>query len=69
MEKPTARAVIQLESMGLRKHIVVLARGNMTPNQNDMCKKKAKIRVEKILIAIEWLVQNHVSWKEICLDK
>ena len=67
-QNSTAWAVLQLDTMGLRNDVLVLAHGNMTPNQYENCKNKAKIRVDKVLLAVEWLVQNHLSWKTVILD-
>ena len=67
-QNSTAQALLQLDTMGLRNDVLVLAHGNMTPNQYENCKNKAKIRVDKVLLAVEWLVQNHLSWKTVILD-
>ena len=42
-ERSTARAIGQLEALGLQKHIVVLVNGNMTPWQHQWARKKAVI--------------------------
>jgi hypothetical protein len=71
-ERSTVRAAAQLEGLGLRRlgldnQVLVLAGGNMTPYQHETCKQKATINLDKIMLAIEWLVKNHETWKEVNL--
>ena len=59
-----ARATLQLEALGLCKHIVALAEGNMTHSQHNEAKKKAQIRTEHMHRAIDWLCVHHKKWRE-----
>lgn len=63
-KRSTARALTQLEILGLKKHIIVLAEGNMTPLQHARAKQLARVRVEYLLIALEWICTYHKKWKQ-----
>jgi hypothetical protein len=67
-ERRIAKAVAQLERMGLTKHVVVVLTGKMTRRQKLKAQKKHTIRTDKIIAAVEWLVQNHRSWRKVSLD-
>ena len=67
-ERSIVRATSQLESLGLCQHVVVLVGGNMTHSQQEKAKVKARIRPDKIMKAIEWLVENHPKWQDVDLD-
>jgi hypothetical protein len=73
-ERSTAKAMVQLESVGLdkfnvgEKQVIVLAGGNMTPNQYEKCRKKAEINVNNVLRAIDWLHYHNENWRKVPLE-
>jgi hypothetical protein len=62
-ERSIVNAAAQLQGMGLTNHIVILLNGKMTRGQKTRANQK--IRVEKVLSAVEWLCNNHRRWKDI----
>ena len=65
-ERRIARAIMQLEGMGLCKNVVVLLNGDMTPQQHT--RAASKVRTDKVIDAVEWLCKNHKRWKGINLN-
>jgi hypothetical protein len=63
-----ARAVTQLDVLGLKDKIVVLLSGKMTPVQRETARKYSKIRVSETMTAIEWMIANHYKWKDVDLS-
>ena len=61
-----ARAVTQMKVMGLTSHVVVLLTGKVTKSQRDKVTKK--IRTDKVITAVEWLVRNNVQWQSFDLS-
>ena len=68
-EMSIAKSVLQLDVLGLNEHIVVLYTGNFTKEQKEKAKKRCTIRVDKVLRALEWLVQKNRCWVHIDLNK
>jgi len=64
----TVRSALQLDVLGLRQNIVVILHGKMTPRQREMAKKKNKLRVDKVLRALEWLLVHNEEWKQVEMD-
>ena len=64
-----AKSVTTLECMGLTKHVIVLLSGNMTLAQKQKIKQQTTVRTDKLIKAVEWLIQNHRSWKNVDLDE
>lgn len=58
-----ARAIAQLDVLGLRKDVVVVLYGDITKEQRRKVKDRAKLRVEKVIEAVEWLVKHNSEWK------
>ena len=67
-ERKLAKSVTTLKCMGLNEHVVVLLSGKMTKNQKNRVLSKTKVRTDKLIAAVEWLVQNHTAWRDIDLD-
>ena len=63
-----ARAVSHFEVLGLNNDVVVLLYGKMTPEQNRKAREKNKIRTQKLLVAIEWLIMNNEEWRSRQID-
>jgi hypothetical protein len=57
--------VAQLEAFGLKQHVVILIYGSMTEQQNKKARNKAKIRTNKIICAVQWLLQNRKDWSPL----
>ena len=64
-----ASAVSHLNVFGLNQHVVVLFIGKMTSQQLSRAKERSKIRTNKIIDAVEWLVENNCRWKDVDLEK
>ena len=67
-----ATDVVQLETLGLRKDLVVLLCGEMTPEQKAKAVGKSQLRVDKVLICIEWLSKHDCNWpskEDLNVDK
>jgi len=65
-ERKIARAAMTLERMGLTNHIVILLTGKMTPLQRKNATKK--VNTERLLRAVDWLINNHKRWQNVDLD-
>lgn len=64
-----ANAVAKLELLGLTKDgVSVVLLGSMTKDQIKKAKRNARIRPEKILNAVKWLIRNNVDWSSIDLE-
>jgi len=63
--KKVANAVLQLDTLGLNKHVLVLLHGPFTAGQKARLKEKTTVRSEKLIEAIKWLCANHVKWQEV----
>ena len=66
-ERQVAKSVTTLKCMGLNQHVVVLLSGKMTNDQKRHVKTKTKVRTDKLIAAVEWLVHNHSAWKHVDL--
>ena len=65
-----ARAAAQLELLGLTKDgVSIVLLGAMTPKQIREAKRKAMIRPDKILEAVEWLIAHNEDWESIDFDE
>ena len=52
--------IAHLNGFGLNKNVISLYSGYMTAAQKRRAKEKSEIRVEKITVAIKWLIENNV---------
>ena len=68
-ESDIANAVMQLEVLGLNKHVVVLYTGEFTPEQMRKAREACGIRVDKVLNAVRELVDRHRLWGEVDLER
>ena len=68
-ESDVAKAVMQLEVLGLNEHVVVLYTGEFTEEQRQKARERSTIRVDKVLNALKWLVEHNRLWKRICIEK
>ena len=68
-ERQMAKAITNLECMGLTKHVVVLLSGKMTLDQKKKVETKTRLRTDKMIAAFKWLCENHRLWKNIDLEK
>ena len=68
-ERQVAKAVSTLKCMGLNRHVVVLISGKLTAAQKRSVLSKTEIRTEKLIAAVEWLVENNKAWKEVDLEE
>ena len=68
-EEKIATATTTLECMGLTKHVVVLISGKMTFGQLQAVKDRTRVRTDKLIAAVKWLISNHRDWKNVNLDK
>ena len=67
-ERKLAKAVSTLKCVGLNQHVVVLLSRKMTQAQKKRVESKIKVRTDRLIAAIEWLVSNHSAWKEVNLQ-
>ena len=63
-----ANAVQQWDACQMRDALVVVLYGKMTPFQKDKAKNRTRIRPEKVMDALKWLVKNNKTWQEMNLD-
>ena len=68
-QRRVARAIGQLEAIGLNQHVIVLSTGKHTKEQRRRVQDKAKIRTPQIIKAIRWLCDNHSAWRDVDYDK
>ena len=64
-----ARALLQLDVLGLNEHVVVLYTGEFTKEQREKLKERSTIRVNRVLNAVKWLVKNNRMWKHVDIHK
>ena len=66
-----ARAAMHLDVLGMHKNIVVILFGKMTSEQRRAAKRKSRVRVNKVLAALNWLILYNELWrlKNINLDE
>lgn len=64
-----AQAITQLQSMGFTKNILVLYKGKFTKRQKDKAVEQSRVRMDKVIAALEWLVANNSEWKNVNLQK
>jgi hypothetical protein len=61
-----------IEAMGTvaasNANIVVLLHGEVTKQQYRIAKEKNKVNMDKILLAIQWLIDNNYEWKTFKVD-
>ena len=62
------RAAMHLDVLEMHKNIVVILHGKMTPQQKRTARQKSKVRVEKFLNALTWLIHNNEEWKKKKID-
>ena len=72
-EKKIARSAAQVEELtsvakpiGVSECVVVLLNGKMTLSQKERARNT--IRVEKLMTAVEWLIENNVNWRSTDLE-
>jgi hypothetical protein len=63
-KKHVVWSAAQFEGLGLNDHVVILFYGTLTEKQYGRAKEKSKIRTEKIISAIKWLIKNNAQWKQ-----
>ena len=68
-ERSTARAFMQLEALGLNKHVLILVSGYMTTDQRQKVQYKSEIRTDKMIAAVEWLCANNCGWQDVNLNE
>ena len=64
-----AKAVLRLDVLGLNEHVVVLYTGEFTDEQKKRAKEKSTIRVDKVLLAVEWLAAHSRMWWGVDVNK
>lgn len=64
-----ARAVTQLQTMGFTKNILVLYKGKFTKKQKSKAVEQSRVRMDKVIAALEWLVENNSEWKSVDLEQ
>ena len=62
--KSIARSATQLDILGLQKDVVVIYYGKMSKQQKRRADQKSRIRVDKVMAAIEWLISNNSEWQK-----
>ena len=67
-ERRIARGLVQLETLGLGNNVIVICHGKMTEKQRTIARRNATVRTEKLLLAVEWLCRNNVSWRQVDLE-
>ena len=50
-----SRGIMELEAMGLNKHVIIVANGMMTKEQIYKVRCKSEVRTDKLIAAVEWL--------------
>ena len=65
-ERQIAESTEQFKGLGLTDHVVVLLSGEMTKSQ--LRQARNHVRIEKVIAAVEWLVQHNVRWKHVNLE-
>jgi hypothetical protein len=63
-----ARAVSHFDVLHMHHNIVVLMHGKMTSQQKAIARNKNKIRPQKILSALKWLIRNNEEWRKQNID-
>jgi len=56
-----ARGVAHFDVLDMYENIVVLLYGKMTPAQRALARKKNKICVNKVLLALPYLIKTHAE--------
>ena len=59
------KAVTTLESFGLGSNVLILYSGELTKWQQERAKELCSVRTEKLIAAVDWLVDNNDLWKHI----
>ena len=59
-----ARSVMHFDVLNLTNNVVVMLYGKVTEEQRNKLRMKNKIRTEKVMRAMEWLVQYNSEWKQ-----
>ena len=54
-----------LRESGARKDVYVMLCGRMTPSQRDIARKKCKLDSEKYMKVLNWLIENHPSYRDV----
>ena len=62
------RSVMHFDVLNLTNNIVVMLYGSMTPEQKRIARRKNRIRPDKVLCAMQWLVLNHNEWRTSNID-
>jgi hypothetical protein len=58
-----ARAITHFDVLWMQQDIVIILHGNMMPEQQQRAQEKNKIRVEYVMAAMEWLIENNREWQ------
>ena len=62
------RAAMHLDVLEMHNNIVILLHGKMTPYQKQTAKRRCRVRVNRILDALVWLLANNEQWKQRNID-
>ena len=54
-----------MRQRGVNKDVFVMLCGRMTPTQRELAKRKCKLDSEKYMKLLNWLIQNHPSYKDV----
>lgn len=63
-----ARAAAHFDVLKMHENVVVVLHGKMTTQQKIIAKRKNKVRVKKILSAVQWLAKNNEEWQKRNID-
>lgn len=62
------KTVAKFDALELSDNIVVLLHGKMTREQRKRAKEKTALRPNKVLKAMQWLCENHETYKTLEVD-
>ena len=61
-QETIAQTGAQLEGLGLNDHVVILLYGSFTKEQKKRAETKYEINTERVILAINWLLNNNINW-------
>ena len=62
------RAAMHFDVLGLANNVVILFYGKMTKEQQQRAREQNKLRTDKILDALKWLLINNSQWIDMNID-
>ena len=62
------KTVAKFSVFDMSENVVVILYGKMTRQQRDKAKARSRLRPNKILPAVEWLCNNHQTFKTLQID-